>query len=260
MLKGVCMSQQSHLAILLAASALAGCASTQSEGRLGKADVLARTQIVRADTLSQMSFWAKQTDQYPDDPVAATEFVNALRRGRQPERAVEAGAQALQRLPQARELRRAYAHALLALGRGAESVLLLSQLVQEDAQDWRARDALGVALDQAGRPVQARAAYQEALKLMPEQVGVMTNLGVSYLLSGDAAKAEEVLRKAVELPGASAETRQNLALAIGLQGRFSEAEDIQSVDLAPEQVASNVSFLRKLLSDGRRWEDLTKAQ
>lgn len=259
------MSQHSQLAVLLAAAALTGCASTQSpstlgHAKLGKAETVARAQIVKADTLTQMSFWAKQADQYPDDPIAAAEFVNALRRGRQPDRAVEAGALALQRMPDEKELRRAYAHALLALGRGAESVLILSQLVQEDPQDWRARDALGVALDQAGRPIPARKAYQEALVLVPNSVGVMTNLGVSYLLTGDAAKAEEILRKAVELPGASAETRQNLALAIGLQGRFDEAEDIQRVDLAPEQVASNVSFLRNLLSDGRRWEDLTRAQ
>lgn len=254
------MSQPSPFAFLLAAAALTGCASTEVGTKLGKAELTARAQIVKADTLSQMSFWAKQTDLYPDDPVAAAEFVNALRRGHQPDRAVEAGALALQRMADDKELRRAYAHALLALGRGAESVLILSELVQEDSQDWRARDALGVALDQAGRPVQARQAYQAALALVPDSVGVMTNLGVSYLLTGDAAKAEEVLRKAVELPGASAETRQNLALAIGLQGRFGEAEDIQRVDLAPEQVASNVSFMRNLLSDGRRWEDLTRAQ
>lgn len=254
------MSVQSHLAVMLAATALAGCATSSTHAKLGKADADARAQIARADTLSQMSFWARQAELYPDDPIAAAEFVNALRRGRQADRAVEAGALALQRLPEAKELRRAYAHALLALGRGAESVLILSQLAQEDAQDWRARDALGVALDQAGRPVQARQAYQEALKLAPNEVGVMTNLGVSYLLTGDAAKAEDVLRVAVELRGASAETRQNLALAIGLQGRFGEAADIQRVDLAPEQVASNVSFLRNLLSDGRRWEDLTNAQ
>jgi Flp pilus assembly protein TadD len=42
--------------------------------------------------------------------------------------------------------------------------------------------------------------------------------------------------------------RQNLALAVGLQGRFEEARDIASRDLPPDTVEANLTYLRSMLS------------
>jgi Flp pilus assembly protein TadD len=42
--------------------------------------------------------------------------------------------------------------------------------------------------------------------------------------------------------------RQNLALAIGLQGRFAEAETIAKGDLPAEEAAANVAYLKQMLS------------
>jgi Flp pilus assembly protein TadD len=42
--------------------------------------------------------------------------------------------------------------------------------------------------------------------------------------------------------------RQNLALAIGLQGRIAEAESIVKAGRPPEEAAANVTYLRRLLS------------
>lgn len=234
---------------------LGACASAQKAGT-PHPDLAARARIAQADPLSQMTFWAREAGRFPNDPLVAANFVEALRKGKQPQRAAQLGAEALSRMSDSPELRRAYAYALLSLGRGAESLLILTDLANGDPENWELRQALGVAFDQSGRPEEARKAYQAALALSPENVGVMTNLGVSHLLSGELATAETVLRQAVELPGATAETRQNLALAIGLQGRFDEAEAIQRVDLPPEQVMANLNYMRRMLSDSRRWEDL----
>jgi len=42
--------------------------------------------------------------------------------------------------------------------------------------------------------------------------------------------------------------RQNLALVVGLQGRFAEAEEIARADLPPDQAAANVAYLRQMLA------------
>ena len=45
--------------------------------------------------------------------------------------------------------------------------------------------------------------------------------------------------------------RQNLALVVGLQGRFAEAEKIARADLSPEEAAANVAYLRQMLASRR---------
>ena len=42
--------------------------------------------------------------------------------------------------------------------------------------------------------------------------------------------------------------RQNLALVIGLQGRFQEAEKIAQADLPSDAAAANVAYLRQMLA------------
>ena len=42
--------------------------------------------------------------------------------------------------------------------------------------------------------------------------------------------------------------RQNLALVVGLQGRFGEAESIARADLPSNEAAANVAYLRQMLT------------
>ena len=56
--------------------------------------------------------------------------------------------------------------------------------------------------------------------------------------------------------------RQNLALVVGLQGRFAEAETIARADLPPEEAAANVAYLRQMLAQRQRGDpdhDATEA-
>src|SRR5207249_12089245 len=82
----------------------------------------------------------------------------------------------------------------------------------------------------------------------PDEPSVLSNLGLSYALSKDLPKAEEYLRRAHDRPGAGARVRQNLALVVGLQGRFNEAEGILKGDEPAAEAAGNVAYLRQLLS------------
>jgi len=60
--------------------------------------------------------------------------------------------------------------------------------------------------------------------------------------------AEATLRRAVAQRSVDPRVRQNLALVVGLQGRFKEAEDIARADLPPDEAAANVAYLRQMLA------------
>jgi Flp pilus assembly protein TadD len=76
---------------------------------------------------------------------------------------------------------------------------------------------------------------------------VLSNLGMSYVLTKDLAKAEEVLRRAYVSARADSRIRQNLALVVGLQGRFDEAESIVKADLPADEAEANVAYLKQML-------------
>ncbi|MDX2276490.1 MAG: tetratricopeptide repeat protein [Hyphomonadaceae bacterium] len=254
---------------LLAVSALAACATT-GEGAGGQAtqqnavnapaprgvDRAARERIGREDMLTQMAFWASEYNTFPNDLEAAQRFAESLRLGGRNDRAVQTAGEALRRFPDDKPLLLTFGLAQLGQNNAQAALRPLALVAASDPQNWRARSALGVALDQLGRYDEARQAYQEALALRPNDPAVLTNLGMSHLISGDPAEAEQVLRQAVSLPGAPPQARLNLAVAVALQGRFDEAERLERADLPAAAAQSNMTYLRGLLSDPRSWRDL----
>lgn len=252
------------LAALLAATALTGCAAVGGKAEETAAahqparavDRQARERIGREDVLTQMAFWAGEYTSFPNDLEAAQRFSDALRRGGRADRAVQIANEALGRFPNDTTLLMTMGYAAIAANSPQDALRPLALVVQAEPRNWRARSALGAALDQLGRFTEARLAYQEALAIEPANPRILTNLGVSYIMAGEPSEAEPILRQAAGMAGAPPEARQNLAIALALTGRFAEAEQLQRVDLPPAQAAANVAYLRGLLSDGRRWGDL----
>ena len=120
--------------------------------------------------------------------------------------------------------------------------------------------AEGAILDQLGQAGEARRLYARALEMQPNDPSVLSNLGMSYLLEGDLKQAEAQLQNAVTQPGADSRVRQNLALVVGLQGRFADAEAIASRELSPEQAEANVAYLRSMLAQQNAWNDLANEE
>lgn len=249
------------IASLFALSALAACATTGGADSAAPAsgppiDQDARARIAREDILTQMAFWAQEYTMRPNDLEAARRFSAALRAGGRNERAAQVAGESLQRHDGDPELLRTLGLAYIGARRPQEALRPLALAARADERDWRSRSALGVALDQLGRYREARMAYEEALGIEPEEPTVLTNLGVSHLMAGEPEEAEAILRRAAALPNAPPAARQNLALAVGLQGRFAEAEQLERIDLPPHLVAENMDTIRGLLRDGRSWSDL----
>src|SRR5947199_80426 len=62
--------------------------------------------------------------------------------------------------------------------------------------DWRILCVQGAALDQMGRHDEAQRYYATALRIVPDEPSVLSNLGLSYALSKDLVRAEATLRRA----------------------------------------------------------------
>ena len=82
----------------------------------------------------------------------------------------------------------------------SSSALAIIQRAQTpDQPDWRLLSAEAAILDQLGNHDEARKLYRQALDLAPNEPSVMSNLGMSYVLTGELKQAEAILRKAVAL-------------------------------------------------------------
>ena len=79
---------------------------------------------------------------------------------------------------------------------------------------------------------------------------------MSYVLTGELETAEKYLRQAIAAPGADSRVRQNLALVVGLQGRFGEAEKIAGAEISADQAKANVAYLRQMLAQRNNWQAL----
>src|SRR5258708_28535349 len=249
------MRQQSCLARFLASAAvtaivavgLGGCQTAGMPDITGSVGPRAAAQP-DADPRRAAEVYGEGYHANPKDVDAALHYGQALRATGQRAQAVAVLEQATIAHPGKKELLASYGRALADNGNFQQAFDVLSRAHTPDNPDWRILSVQGTALDQLGRHDEARGYYASALKIVPEEPSVLSNLGLSYVLSKDLPKAEEVLRRAYAGKNADARVRQNLGLVVGLQGRFSEAEGIVKADLPADEAAANVAYLKEMLS------------
>ncbi|WP_029582787.1 tetratricopeptide repeat protein [Bradyrhizobium sp. URHD0069] len=201
-----------------------------------------------ADPRREVELYRDRFRANPNDAVTALQYGKALRAAGQRSQAVAVLEQATIAHPSDKTLLAGYGRALADNANFQQAFDVLSRAHTPDDPDWRILSAQGTALDQLGRYDEARQYYASALKIVPEEPSVLSNLGLSYVLSKDLAKAEETLRRAQSRPDADQRVRLNLALVVGLQGRLAEAESIVKADRPADEAAANVAYLRRILS------------
>lgn len=153
----------------------------------------------------------------------------------------------------------------LAKRRAADAVTFAEQAVALAPRDAAYRALLGRAYLAAGRFASATQAFTDVLMLNPADAKAALNLalaqtatgewvaaretltahaarispadrGLALALAGDPAGGIALLSEAARDPAATATVRQNLALALALDGRWVDARTVASVDMAPAQV------------------------
>lgn len=244
-------------AVVLAV-ALAGCANTDriktgSIGRSASAPVenMSSQQLASAaDTLGQS---------YARDPKnldVAMRYASVLQMTGRADQALAVIRKLAIDYPRERQVLAAYGKALASAGELEPALDAVRRAQTPEYPDWKLMSAEAAILDQLGKPAEARQLYRRALEMQPGEPSVLSNLGMSHLLEGDLKGAETYMRQATQVPGADSRVRQNLALVVGLQGRFKEAEEIAGRELSPQQAEANVAYLRSMLAQQNSWTQL----
>jgi Flp pilus assembly protein TadD len=206
------------------------------------------------DLVSQSRFWLDELRKRPTDTEAAYEASVALRAIGSPDRAVQTAAMGIQTAPAEPRLWAALALGLVGDNQNEAAVQALQKAITLNPRDARLQNGLGVIFDRLETPVMAATAYQAALALAPGDSAILSNYGLSVAMAGDLPRGEVLLRQAVQNPIAPPQARQNLALVVGLQGRFAESEQLAARDLPPAIANENVAYLRRMLNGGdSRW-------
>jgi Flp pilus assembly protein TadD len=250
------MRRQSSLVRFLASTALTAVLAAGLGGCQTMSDVtgsLTSKSDSRAEAASDDPHRAVEVygDRYhanPKDADAAVAYGQALRATGQRAQAAAVLEQATIAHPGNKTLLAAYGRALADNGNSQAAFDVLSRAHSPDNPDWRILSVQGTTLDKLGKHEEARRYYASALRIVPEEPSVLSNLGLSYMLTKELPKAEETLRRAYAGSRADGRIRQNLALVVGLQGRFAEAESIVKADLPADEAAANVTYLREMLN------------
>jgi Flp pilus assembly protein TadD len=229
------------------AAGLGGC-QTMSDITGSLTSSSPKTQAVTDDPQRAAEVYGERYRANPKDAEAALAYGQALRATGQRAQAAAVLEQATIAHAGNKALLAAYGRALADNGNFQAAFDVLSRAHSPANPDWRILSVQGTTLDKMGKHEEARRYYASALKIVPEEPSVLSNLGLSYMLTRELPQAEETLRRAYSNPNADGRVRQNLALVVGLQGRFAEAETIAKGDLPADEATANVAYLREMLS------------
>lgn len=169
----------------------------------------------------------------PTKLAAAAEKALADRDGA---RAVQSAEAAVQLAPQNAAYRQLLGRAYVAAGRFASAESALSDALT--LGDDQARTIVSLALVQVaqGKPDAARALLQAHADTVPAG-----DYGLAMAMAGDPGEGVRLLSAAIHDPSATARTRQNLAYAYALAGRWKDARLVVGMDLDPLAANQRVS-------------------
>lgn len=241
------------LALALAAGGCLGRKSGDVTGSIGGSGT-SSAAMTEADWRAEAERWRSRYERNPGEKQASLGYARALRGLDQQEQAVAVIEKAAIKTPNDQEVLAAYGKALVDAGRYKQAVDVLNRAHSADRPDWRVLSTQGVAYDNLGQHDAAQRNYQAALKLAPGEPGPLSNLGLSLALARKLPEAERVLKQAAADPRADMRVRQNLALVLGLQGKFAEAEALNRRDLSEVDAATNMQVIRRMVAQPNRWD------
>jgi Flp pilus assembly protein TadD len=244
------------LAALLLAGA-AGCANSKmTTGSVSKVSSKPVESMSAAELRGAAESLGDAYTRNTADKGVALRYANVLQMNGSTDQALAVMRKLVISFPKDRDVLAAYGKALAAAGQLEPALDAVRRAQTPEYPDWKLASAEGAILDQLGKQSEARAKYRNALDLKPGEPTVLSNLGMSYVLEGDLPTAETYMRQAAQSPSADSRVRQNLALVVGLQGRFDEAEQIATHELSADQAKANVAYLRKMLAQQNSWSQL----
>lgn len=188
----------------------------------------------RGDLRGAITVARRLVEKRPTMPLAYESLAFLLRKGNDAKGALAVYRSALARGIATETLRTSFALALSESGRPEDAVRLLQP--SSESADPETLNALGVALADAGRPAEALAAFQRALKVDPENAEAIENMGIVRLRADDPSAASDLFRRALALDSHLPRAWNGLGVAQARQGRETEAMESwrKAVALDPE--------------------------
>lgn len=126
-------------------------------------------------------------------------------------------------------------------GRFASATAALTEATELGATDSNTILSLALAQIAQGKNADAVALLTQHRDTVPA-----SDIGLALALAGDSEGAIYVLSEAARAEGASARTRQNLALAFALSGRWAQARILASQDLSAAKLEARMAEWSKL--------------
>ncbi len=241
------------LATLTASLMLGGCAQTADllgppSMNVAEAPAAAAENGSPASELQKATaYWGQEFAKTPADLKAALSYARNLKALGEKQKAMSVLQQAAVYHDGDPELAGEYGRLALEFDQLGTAAKLLEVADNPAKPDWKIISARGTVLAKQGEYKQAIPFYERALALSQNQPSVLNNLAMAHAMSGDAKKAEEILRQAAGQQGSNPKVHQNLALVLGLQGRYDEAKSEGGKALASDSAAANTDYIRKMV-------------
>lgn len=253
----------SKLAAVICLAALTGACS--SLGGEGLTDLVYATPTQEAPTsataapqneLEQATeYWRKEYTKAPHKVENAIAYAKNLRAMGRRQEAYGVLQSAAQIHNTNRELAAEYGRLALELDQTTLAAQLLEYADDPSRPDWRIISARGAALAKLSRYKEAVAQLERAQMLAPDQPAVKNNLALAYAMSGEAPRGEQLLREAIAADPSNTKARQNLAIVLGLQGKYDEATQVGATALSADDARQNTQILRQIVKlDPKRSE------
>jgi Flp pilus assembly protein TadD len=219
-------------------------ASMQQSDEAAEADAkFPQNELQKATT-----YWGKEYAKRPAELKPALNYARNLKALGEKQKALAVLQHAASYHDADKELAGEYGRLALDLDQVGVASRMLEVADDPTKPDWKVISARGTVLAKQGQYKQAIPFYERALSLSENQPSVLNNLAMAHAMSGDPKLAESLLRQASNNPGgATAKVNQNLALVLGLQGRYAEAKSVTAGTATAMDGAQNVDVVRSIV-------------
>lgn len=202
-----------------------------------------RTELQKAT-----EYWGKAYAEDPRDAQNALNYARNLKALGEKRQALAVMQQAVVFHGSNRAIIGEYGRLALEFDQVSVAQKLLEQADDPTNPDWKVISARGTVLAKQNLFRDAIPFYEKALKLAPDEASLLNNLALAHAMDGNADKAEEILKRAAVAKGNNeARISQNLALVLGLQGKYDEATLTGANTLSADKAAENSAYMRRLV-------------
>lgn len=202
--------------------------------------------VTEKELAEATGYWAERYAKAPTDLETALNYAKNLKAMGRKQQALAVLQQSGMFHADSRELAGEYGRLALDLGQMNVAEKLLTFADDPAKPDWRVISARGTVLAKQGKYAESIPYFERALTLKQNHPSLLNNLALAHAMTGEANKAEGLLRQAADAGASEAKIRQNLALVLGLQGKYQESTQIASRDMPADTAAAETAYLRKL--------------